>query len=258
MHAKAKIKGAYEQASQIDRACKLNTFKSPPKLKDPGAPTISCVIDNYTIDRTLLDLGASVNLLPYLIFKQFNLGELKPTPVTLSFVDRSVKKPQGVIEDILVKFDKFYYLVDFIVLDMEPADPTKDQIPVLLGRPFLATANAYSSLPQWLYPLTPRNPAPEMPPLDCTNSPSSFADSSSSSDHVDPVSSHYPMRLCKPPSHLDSYVLASNSCYSPSFATFLVSLQSHCHLSSYKEATLDPIWQQTMNEELAALYKTDT
>ncbi|XP_057954560.1 uncharacterized protein LOC131148689 [Malania oleifera] len=105
----------------------------PPKLKEPNATTISSVIGNYTIDRGLLDLGVSVNLLLYSIYKQFNFGELKPTPVTLSVTNRSVKKPQGVMEDILVKVEKFYYPIDFVVLDMESSDLTKDLIPVLLG-----------------------------------------------------------------------------------------------------------------------------
>ncbi|XP_057948230.1 uncharacterized protein LOC131143887 [Malania oleifera] len=114
----------------------------PPKIKDLGNAPISCVIDNYTIDRAILDLGVSVNLLPYSICKQFNLGKLKPTLVTLSFIDRSVKRPRGVIEDVLVKVKEFYYPVALVVLDMEFANPTKYLIPVLSGRPFLATANA--------------------------------------------------------------------------------------------------------------------
>ncbi|XP_057975236.1 uncharacterized protein LOC131162645 [Malania oleifera] len=103
-----------------------------PKQKNFCVATNSYAINDYTINRALLDLGASVNLLPYSIFKQFNLRELKPTLVTLSFTNRLVKRPQGVIEEILVKFEEFYYLADFIVLDMEPTDLTKDPIPVLL------------------------------------------------------------------------------------------------------------------------------
>ncbi len=116
--------------------------KTPPKFKDPGAPTISCVVGDHSIDRALLDLGASVNLLPYSVYEKFGLGELKPTSVSLQLADRSVKIPRGTIEDVLVKVDKFYFSVDFIVLDMEPVPNLKKQIPMILGRPFLATANA--------------------------------------------------------------------------------------------------------------------
>jgi hypothetical protein len=83
-----------------------------------------------------------VNLLPYSVYLQLGLGALKPTPIILQLADRSIKKPRGIIEDVIVQVDNFYFPVDFIVLDTKPvANPTK-MIPVILGRPFLATANA--------------------------------------------------------------------------------------------------------------------
>jgi hypothetical protein len=87
------------------------------KYKDPGCLTISCFIGEHKIERALLDLGASVNLLPYLVFQRLNLGELKPTSVTLLLADRYVKVPKGIVEDVLIQVDKFIYRVDFIVLD---------------------------------------------------------------------------------------------------------------------------------------------
>ena len=116
--------------------------KNPVKYKDPGSPTISVNIGGTCIDKSLLDLGASVNLLPYSMYKQLGLEELKPTNITLSLADRSVKIPKGIIEDVLVKVDKFYYPVDFIVLDTEPIENGPNHVPIILGRPFLATANA--------------------------------------------------------------------------------------------------------------------
>ncbi|CAL2229339.1 unnamed protein product [Prunus armeniaca] len=89
-----------------------------------------------------MDLGASVNLLRYSIYKQLGLGELKPTSITLQLADRSVKIPIGMVEDVLVQVDKFYFPVDFIVLDTEPVVHSSSQIHVILGRPFLATSNA--------------------------------------------------------------------------------------------------------------------
>ena len=56
--------------------------------------------------------------------------------------DRSVKVPKGIVEDVLVQVDKFIYPVDFIVLETEPVVNNYKPIPVILGRPFLATANA--------------------------------------------------------------------------------------------------------------------
>ena len=83
-----------------------------------------------------------MNLLSYLVYLQLGLGELKPTTVTLQLADRSIKRPRGIIEDVLIKVDKFYFPVDFIVIDTEPIHDVVNQIPVILGRPFLATTNA--------------------------------------------------------------------------------------------------------------------
>ena len=111
------------------------------KYKDPGCPIISCFIGEHKIERALLDLGASVNVLPYSVFRSLNLSELKPTSVTLLLADRFVKVPRGMVENVLVQVDKFIYLVDFIVLDTQPVEAC-NSFPVILGRPFLATSNA--------------------------------------------------------------------------------------------------------------------
>ena len=127
-----------EQASVI---LQNNNFL---KYKGPGCPTISCFIGEYKIKKALLDLGASVNLLLYSVFQGLNLGELKPTSVTLLLADRSVKVPRGIIKDVLVQVDKFIYLVDFIVLDTQLLEAC-NSIPIILGRLFLATSNALSN-----------------------------------------------------------------------------------------------------------------
>ncbi|XP_026445217.1 uncharacterized protein LOC113345757 isoform X2 [Papaver somniferum] len=97
---------------------------------------------DFMIKQALLDLGASVNLLPISVYEQLGLGELKPTSVTLQLADRSIKVPRGVVENVLIQIDKFYYPVDFIVLDTQPVANASKEIPIILGRPFLATANA--------------------------------------------------------------------------------------------------------------------
>ena len=76
--------------------------------------------------------------MPLSIFRRLWLGEVKPTTVTLQLADRSLKHPRGVIEDVLVKVDKFIFPDDFIMLDMEE----DREIPIILGRPFLATGKA--------------------------------------------------------------------------------------------------------------------
>jgi hypothetical protein len=107
--------------------------KLPIKYKDPGSPTIACMIGESQINRALLDLGASVNLLPYSVYLKLGLGELRPTTVTLQLADRSLKRPRGILEDVLIKVDKFYFPVDFIVIDTEPVHDVVNQIPVILG-----------------------------------------------------------------------------------------------------------------------------
>jgi len=111
------------------------------KYKDTGCLIIYCFNGEHKIERALLDLGARVNLLPYSVFQSLNLGELKPTFVTLLLADRSVKLPREIVEDVLVQVDKFIYLVDFVVLDTQPVEAC-NSIPVILRRPFLATFNA--------------------------------------------------------------------------------------------------------------------
>ena len=115
--------------------------KTPVKYKDPGYLTISVNIGGTCVEKALLDLGASVNLLPYLMYKQLELGELKPTSITLSLADRSIRIPKGTVEDVLIQVNKFYYPVDFVVLDTEPAATGANYVPIILGRPFLATSN---------------------------------------------------------------------------------------------------------------------
>ena len=116
--------------------------KTPVKYKDPGCPTISVNIGGISVEKALLDLGASVNLLSYSMYKQLGLGELKPTSITLSLADRSIKIPKGTIDDVLIQVDRFYYPVDFVVLDTEPVAVGPNHVPIILGRPFLATSNA--------------------------------------------------------------------------------------------------------------------
>ncbi|RVW78316.1 Retrovirus-related Pol polyprotein from transposon 17.6 [Vitis vinifera] len=131
-----------KEAFLTEQVSAIIQSKSPVKYKDPGCPTISVNIGGTHVEKALLDLGASVNLLPYSVYKQLGLGGLKPTTITLSLADRSVKIPRGVIEDVLVQVDKFYYPVDFVVLDTDPTVKEANYVPIILGRPFLATSNA--------------------------------------------------------------------------------------------------------------------
>ena len=131
-----------KKAFLTDQVNAIIECKTPVKYKDLGCPIISVNIGGTCVKKALLDLGASVNLLPYSMYKQLGLGELKPTSITLSLVDRSIKIPKGTIEDVLIQVDKFYYPVDFVVLDTKPIAVGANHVPIILGRPFLATSNA--------------------------------------------------------------------------------------------------------------------
>ena len=134
--------GIEKKAFLTEQVSAIIQSKTPVKYKDPGSPTISVNIGGTCIDKALLDFGAIVNLLPYSVYKQLGLGELKPTNITLSLVDQSVKIPKGIVEDVLVKVDKLYYPMDFVVLDTEPIASGPNHVPIILGRQFLATSNA--------------------------------------------------------------------------------------------------------------------
>ena len=133
--------GIEKKAFLTEQVSAIIQSKTRVKYKDPGSPTISVNIGGTCIDKALLDLGASVNLLPYSVYKQLGLRELKPTNITLSLADRSVKIPKGIVEDVLVKVEKFYYPVDFVVLDTEPIASGPNHVPIILGRLFFSTAN---------------------------------------------------------------------------------------------------------------------
>ncbi|XP_031260802.1 uncharacterized protein LOC116118985 [Pistacia vera] len=118
--------------------------KLPPKLRDPESFTIPCALGDSFFDKALCDLSASINLMPLSIFKKLELGEVKEMTMSLQLADRSIKRPKGIVEDILLKVDKFIFLVDFVVLDMEE----DQEVPLILGHPFLATARALIDVQQ--------------------------------------------------------------------------------------------------------------
>ncbi|XP_038891723.1 uncharacterized protein LOC120081122 [Benincasa hispida] len=110
----------------------------PPKMCDLGSFTIPCSIGRIYIGQALCDLEASINLMPFSIFKRLDVGQLTPTTVTLQLTDRSLVHPERKLKDVLVTIDRFILPADFIILDYE-AD--KD-VPMILGRPFLSTGRA--------------------------------------------------------------------------------------------------------------------
>ncbi|KAM1519904.1 hypothetical protein ACFX15_022171 [Malus domestica] len=113
--------------------------KLPPKCKDPGSFTIPCVIGNTRFKSAMLDLGASINVMPYSIYASMNLGKLKNDGVIIQLADRSNAYPKGVVEDVLVQVNHLIFPADFYVLEMDESDHAPS-LPILLGRPFMKTA----------------------------------------------------------------------------------------------------------------------
>ena len=146
--------GVNKKAFMTKQSTSLVRNNLPPKYKDPRSPTISIVVGNSKLGHALLDLGASVNLLPYSVYVELGLGELEPTNITLQLVDCSVKISRGIVKDVLVQVNKFYFPVDFIVLDTQLVVNQRTQFPVILGSPFLATANAIIHCRGGLMPLS--------------------------------------------------------------------------------------------------------
>ena len=108
------------------------------KMKAPGSFTIPCSIGKYEFKKALCDYGASINLMPLSVVQRLSFGKLTPTAITLQMDDRSIAQPEGILEDVLVKVGKFIFLIDFVIMKMEE----DTQVPLLLGRPFLATGAA--------------------------------------------------------------------------------------------------------------------
>ncbi|GJS06504.1 reverse transcriptase domain-containing protein [Tanacetum coccineum] len=96
--------------------------KLPKKLGDPGRFLIPCEFSGINTCNALADLGASINLMPYSVWKNLSLPELTPTCMTLELADRSISEPIGIAEDVYVTVRKFQFPADFVVVDFEP-DP---------------------------------------------------------------------------------------------------------------------------------------
>ncbi|OIT02500.1 hypothetical protein A4A49_56776, partial [Nicotiana attenuata] len=114
--------------------------KIPQKYGDPGSFIISCSLGSERFDKALYDSGAFINLMPLSVFRKLE-GELrviKSIPVSLQLADQNTILPEGIIENILVRVDKFVFPVDFIVVDME----VNKELPLILGRPFLCIGRA--------------------------------------------------------------------------------------------------------------------
>ncbi|XP_050890737.1 uncharacterized protein LOC127096170 [Lathyrus oleraceus] len=112
--------------------------KVPPKMKDPGKFTIACTIGGAKIPHALCDFGSSINVTSLKKFKEFKIGEIIPSNMTLTLADSYVTHPLGIIQDVLVHVNGLTFPADFVVIDMKEDSGGS----IILGLPFLTTEKA--------------------------------------------------------------------------------------------------------------------
>nr|GFB30025.1 reverse transcriptase domain-containing protein [Tanacetum cinerariifolium] len=127
-----------------DESLAMIQNKVPLKLRDPGSFLIPCNFNKTLSCNALADLGASINLMLYSLYVKLSLKTLKPNKMSVRLADRSLQYPIGIAENMIVKVGKFTFRVDFVILKMEE----DSKVPLILGRPFLHTANAVIRIKQ--------------------------------------------------------------------------------------------------------------
>ena len=143
---KRRLKGD-EKVSVGENVSAVLKKNLPTKQKDPGMFTIPCTIGKSEISRCMLDLGASINVMPLSLYSSLNLGPLKPTQVILQLADKSITFPIGVIEDVLVNVNDLIFPADFYVLKMdENQSSSSTDSPILRGRPFMRTSRSRTKI----------------------------------------------------------------------------------------------------------------
>ncbi|GJW81037.1 DNA-directed DNA polymerase [Tanacetum coccineum] len=135
---KKKTRGSMDQNSRKLMELHISITPYTERKKDPRNFTLPYFINNVCFDNALVDIGASVNVMPLLTYLNLGLGELPHTRLTIELADRTVKYPKGIAESVLVEIGKFTFLIDFIILDM----PEDIKVPLIFGRPFLSTARS--------------------------------------------------------------------------------------------------------------------
>ncbi|GJY51103.1 putative ribonuclease H-like domain-containing protein [Tanacetum coccineum] len=110
----------------------------PQKEKDPGSFNLPCFIHNICFNKALVDLGASVSVMPFSTYTNLGLEILSHTRLTIELADRTIKQPRGIAKNVLVRIGKFIFPIDFIILDI----PEDDDVPLIVGRPFLSTTHS--------------------------------------------------------------------------------------------------------------------
>ncbi|XP_014506413.1 uncharacterized protein LOC106766177 [Vigna radiata var. radiata] len=126
-----------EETIEVQGNCSAIMQKTlPPKFKDPRSFSIPCTIEDHDVGKALVDLGASINLMPLYMLKKISGLEVKPTRMVFQMTNRSITHPYGVVEDVVIQIVKLKFPMDFVVMEMGE----DVEIPPILGRPFMKTA----------------------------------------------------------------------------------------------------------------------
>jgi hypothetical protein len=122
------------------------------KYGNPGNPVVTITINEVSIGNTLIDLGETTNVMTSTTLEKLQLKPLlRPTPTILELTDKTRVIPEGILDDIIVTLASWEYPIDFIVIQSK--DPTKGHL-VILGKPWLATTNAFNGYRECNTPTT--------------------------------------------------------------------------------------------------------
>ncbi|XP_069152802.1 uncharacterized protein [Solanum lycopersicum] len=128
----------FEDDDRVQHCSDIATRSLVQKKEDQGTFTIPCTVGSLYFAKALCDLGASINLMPLSVYKNLDLDDPKPIAMRLLMADRTMKRPIGILHDVLVKVESFIFPADFFILDYE----VNFEVPIIIGRPFSATGRS--------------------------------------------------------------------------------------------------------------------
>ncbi|KAL9993980.1 putative aspartic peptidase domain superfamily [Helianthus debilis subsp. tardiflorus] len=124
--------------------------------REHGAPIVPIRVGKLKISHALLDYGASMSVLPGDLYDMYEFGPLEDVDTMVSLADESWRRPRGIVKNVMIRLGEFEYPVDFLVLDY-PTTTMASQQRVILGRPFLYTANAQIDCREGIINMTEKN-----------------------------------------------------------------------------------------------------
>jgi hypothetical protein len=90
------------------------------RLSGPALPTVPCILGPFKVHHALCDWGASMNMVPKMVYDCMDKDPLVPTPHQLRLADSAIMQPYRIAKDVLIEFQDSFTLVDFMVVDIDP------------------------------------------------------------------------------------------------------------------------------------------